>query len=210
MVAMSEDRAIEHAYRFLREHTTGELRFDELFQRVRYVLTPDGRPAAPASHAMLDSQDTVLFVPENAEGAMELQVTLSRLDPDGADGAITDRWRIYHGEPDEGYWAAMDIDAARYDKWVVDGEGLMRPNPLAADEARLCRRINEETREELGRVCRRVTGADVERPLLVGVDPLGFDIRRRFDVLRLPAPQPMTDPDDVERTLARMICDSRP
>ena len=205
MVAMSEDRAIEDAYRFLREHTTGELRFDELFQPLRYVLGPDGRPVAPASHPMLASGDTVLFVPENAEGAMELQVALSRLDPDGGDGAVTDRWRIYHGDPDEGQWASMEIEGVRFGKWVVDGEGLMRPNPLAADEARLCRRINEEHRDELGNVCRRIADADVESPLLVGVDPLGFDVRRRFDVIRVPAPNPMLTPDEVEHTLIQLM-----
>ena len=51
------------------------------------------RLAAPVMYAMLSAVDVVLFVPENAEGAMELQLTLTKLDPDGPDGALADRWR---------------------------------------------------------------------------------------------------------------------
>jgi hypothetical protein len=155
-------------------------------------------------YAMLDAVDVVLFVPENAEGAMELQVTPVRLDPDGPDGALADRWRIYHGEPQDVHWALLDIDAARYHQWVLDGPALVRANPLAAHEARLCRRINQELRRELAAACRSC-GVDAESPLLVGVDPLGFDVRRRFEVVRLPAPHRMAGPEDVDRVLQAMM-----
>lgn len=203
MIGMSERRAAEEAYRFLRGHSTGELRFDEQFRALRYVVGPAGRLIAPVMYAALGAIDTVLFVPRNAEGAMEIQVTPTELDPDGPDGAVADRWRIYHGEPHDPRWAAMQIDAARYGKWVIDGPALVRPNPLAADEARLCRVINGD-RHRLARACKRVAGADVEHPTLVGVDPLGFDVRRRFDVVRLPAPEPMKDAETVEREYAKM------
>ena len=205
MVAMSEDQATEQAYAFLRGHTRGDLRYEEHIGPVRYVIGPDGRLAAPVTYQMLDAVDTVLFVPEFAEGAMEVQVTLSALDPQGAEGALADRWRIYHGEPLEAHWAWLDPDAARYESWVVDGEALRRANPLAADEARLCRQINQGPRDELGLVCRHFAEADVEEPLVVGVDPLGFDVRRRFDVARVPAPAVMDNADAVESVFAQMI-----
>ena len=203
------DPCAETAYAYLRANTRGELRFDEHVRPIAYVIEPDGRLIAPVMAAMLASADTVLFVPGFAEGAMEVQVTLSALDPDGPEGALTDRWRIYHGDPHEAHWAWLDPDAARYGKWVVDGEALRRSNPLAADEPRLCRQINQGARDELRRVCRHLAEADVEEPLVVGVDPLGFDVRRRFDVVRVPAPTSMSTADAVEQTFRQMVEQAR-
>jgi hypothetical protein len=205
MIAMSEEQAAEQAYAFLRGHTRGDLRYEEHIGPVRYVIEPEGRLVAPVTYQMLDAVDTVLFVPGFAEGAMEIQVTLSPLDPEGAEGALADRWRIYHRKPQEVRWAWLDPDAVRYEDWVFDGEALRRANPLAADEARLCRQINQGSRDELGLVCRHFAEADVEEPLVVGVDPLGFDVRRRFDVARVPAPATMATADAVEQTFRQMV-----
>jgi hypothetical protein len=54
-------------------------------------------------------------------------------------------------------------------------------------------------------VCRHFSLADVEEPLVVGVDPLGFDVRRRFDVARVPAPSPVGTAESFERTFEQMI-----
>ncbi len=202
---MDERQAAEEAYRFLRRHTTGDLRFDERFRLLRYVIGPDGRLVAPVMLAMLEASETVLFVPEDIDNAMELLVSLTEFDPEGQDGALTDRWRIYHGDPEDIYWAFIHVDAARYEGQVVDGEGLIQVNPLADEEARLCRQINENHRPELRQVCRVIAQAEVENPMLVGVDQLGFDVRRRFDVLRVDAPQPMTTAADAELVLGQMI-----
>lgn len=204
---MSDGPEADDAYAALRAHTSGELRFEEHVRPIRYVIAPDGRLVAPVTYAMLDAYDTVLFVPEFAEGALEVQVTLSALDPEGSDGGLTDRWRIYHGEPRDARWAILEIDAARYHEWVVDGEALMRPNDLAGVEAEICRLVNGSRRADLAAACRRAAGADVEDPRLVGVDPLGFDVRRRHDVIRIPAPAPMNGADEARRTLQRMIGD---
>jgi hypothetical protein len=208
MGVMADDPSVEAAYRFLRGHTTADLRFDEHLRPVRYVFGPDGRLIMPAMFAMLDSMDTVLFVPEYADECMEVQVTMNRLDADGPDGALTDRWRIYHGDPPDVHWARLDIDAARYEQRVMDGDALMRPNPLAADEGRLCREINRQHRDDLAAVCRHVVEADVDEPLLVGIDPLGFDVRRRFDVVRVPAPEPMAGTTDVERIFRQLTTEA--
>ncbi|MCH8343821.1 MAG: DUF2470 domain-containing protein [Planctomycetes bacterium] len=205
MAGIEEPRIIEDAYRFLRSHTAGELRFDENFRPVRYAIDPAGRPVAPVMYAMLEAVDAVLFIPQNAQGAMELQVTLSELDPDGPDAAATDRWRIYHGEPRDIHWAILEIDAARYEESIIDGVALVRPNPLAQDEPRLCQTINERHRADLRTLCRHFANADVEHPTLVGVDPLGFDVRRRFEVIRLHGAEAMQTADDVRSVFERMV-----
>ncbi len=194
---MNERHASEVAHGFLRDHTTGDLRFDEHCRPLKYVVGPKGRVVASVMYAMLDCEDAVLCVPNDGEDVMEIQVTPTPLDADGPDGGLTDRWRIYHGEPQDAHWAVLDIDAAKFRSLVIDGHTLVRPNPLADNEARLCREINQEHTDALRRFCTEAADIDVEAPILVGIDPLGFDIRRRFDVVRAPAPQPMTTPEEV-------------
>ncbi len=198
---MNERLAAEEAHGFLRSHTTGELRFDEQCRPLKYVVGPDGRLVAPLMYAMLHCDDAGLCVPCDAQDAMEIQVTPAPLDAEGPDGGLTDRWRIYHGDPPDACWAQFGIDAARFRRCVIDGPDLVRTNPLAADEPRLCREINQTHAATLRRFCTQAAGIDVVAPTLVGVDPLGFDIRRRFDVVRAPAPSPMTSPDEVLATL---------
>ena len=159
----------------------------------------------PESASSAESREEIARL-KKALDAMEVQVTLSRIDPDGPDGGLTDRWRIYHGDPPDAHWARAEIDAARFGQVVIDGEALMRPNPLAEVEARLCRETNREHRSDLVAMCRR-RGTDVQEPLLVGIDPLGFDVRRRFDVARVPADEPMGTAADVERVLGLMCAD---
>jgi hypothetical protein len=200
---MNEQVAAEEAHVFLRSHSKGELRFDEHCRPLKYVIAPDGRLVAPVMYAMLQCVDSVLFIPELVEDAMEVQVTPSPLDAAGPDAGLTDRWRIYHGDPQDTHWARFEIDAARFNKWVIDGTALVRVNPLSAEEPRLCREINRDHADTLRRFCTQTAGLDVEAPTLVGVDPLGFDVRRRFDVVRAAAPGPMTTPDEVLSTLLR-------
>ena len=202
---MDERQAAKDAYRFLRSHTTGDLRFNERFRLLRYVIGPDGRLVAPVLPAMLEATDTALFVPEDIDSAMELLVSLTEFEPDGPFGALTDRWRIYHGDPEDMQWASIHLDAARFQEQVIDGEALVQANPLAEDEARLCRQINDDHRAELRQVCQVIAHAQVEDPMLVGVDRLGFDVRRRFDVLRVDAPRPMNTAADAELVLGQMI-----
>lgn len=198
------DAKVDEAYAFLRGHTHGDLRFDEHFRPVKYVIAPDGRVVAPAMVAMLQSADTVLFVPECAESAMEIQVTLEQFDEHGPAGALADRWRIHHGDPLDVNWAILEVDAVRYDELVIDGCALIRPNPLASDESRICRQMNAEHADDLARMCHHFSKIDVEHPVMVAIDPLGIDVRGRFSVIRVRATEPMATADDAKRVLASM------
>ncbi len=191
------DQLVERAHASLRGHTRGELRFDEHVRPVKYIVCPDGRLALPVMVAMLRTIDTVVFVPACEDGALELQVTLEAFDEHGTDGATADRWRIHHGQPDDVRWAYATIDAAKIDGHVIDGEALMRSNPLAEAEPALCRRINESRADDLKAMCVHFTQVQVHEPVLVGVDPGGFDVRGRFDVHRLPAPRPIESADEA-------------
>lgn len=198
---------VNDAYAFLRGHSAADLRFDEHFRPVRYVVGPDGRLVAPVMVAMLEAGDTVLYIPECAEGAMEVQVTLEPFKERGPEAALCDRWRIYHGDPPDVYWAYLHIDAARYAGMIIDGGALTRPNPLADGEARLCRWMNDEHGEHLHLLCRQFAGLDLaeEKPKMVGMDSTGVDIRSTFQVVRVPTPKPVEKPDEAERVLGEMM-----
>ena len=204
------ESVIDEAHAFLRAHATGDLRFEENLRPIKYVIHPDGRLIAPVMVAMLRAFDHVLFVPEYAEGAMELQLTLEQFDERGPEGAAADRWRIYHGEPDDVRWAFMVIDAARYGEMVIDGQALMRPNPLAKVEGQICRTINQNHLDDLRQLCARFGSMEVEQPVMVGIDPLGIDVRARFDMVRVPSIRPMTSAEDALRVLQNMASGDGP
>jgi hypothetical protein len=101
-------------------------------------------------------------------------------------------------------WAFLDIDAARYEDAVIDGEGLVRANPLAEDEPGLCRDMNTGRADDLRRLCRHYANINIEAPVMVGIDPLGIDVRGMFDVIRVPAAEPMNTAADATRILRAM------
>ncbi len=200
---------VEQAYAFLRGHTTGDLRFDEHLRPIKYVIASDGRIVAPVMESMLQSFDTVLFIPECVEDSLEVQVTLERFEERSREGVVADRWRIYHGEPQDVRWAWLDIDGARHGRMVFDSEALVRGNELAKDEARICRHMNEDHADDLRALCLHHAQVEIESPVMVGIDPLGIDVRGRFDVFRVAATEPMHSAEDARRVLTAMTHDVR-
>jgi len=188
---------IEEACTLLQSWSRGDLRFDDNIVPCRFVHTSDGRLVAPVMVAALHTSDTVLMIPDEHAPVLELLLSLAPFQEDGPDGRWADRWRIYHGEEEDINWAFLDIDMGRMSSIVIDGDALIRANPLAEEEPALCRAINELGPAVLQRMCRSRIDLEVESPLVVGVDPTGLDVRARFDVLRIPFPMAMDLPEDI-------------
>ena len=190
------------AYRFLRSNSVADFRFDEHIVPIKYVITHDGLIATPVMTAMLQTLDTVLFIPEASEDALEIMVSVQQFEETEADGGrIADRWRIYHGEPDDVCWATMLIDCIRYAGLVFDGEAFMQQNLFAADEAGFCRTMNAEARPLLSDLCKVTKDIEVPDPVCVGIDPLGIDIRARFGIVRVPVEAPAENVDELRKEL---------
>jgi len=202
-----QERTIDSAYAFLRAHTIADIRFDENVRPIQYVIAPNGVLVSSVMVAMLQTMDTVLFVPDVGEGSMEVQVTLEQFEEHDT-GHLADRWRIHHGTPPDVRWAYMHVDAARFEELIIDGDALTRPNPLAGDEAALCREMNQGRADDLRRLCLHYARVGVDQPVMVAVDPLGIDVRGQFDVVRVSAPEPMTDADAVRAQIAAMCAAS--
>jgi len=199
------DAILHEARGFLRSHHQGELQFDEHVRQLKIVIAPDGRIIAPVMVAMLEAADTVLFLPHPDEHSLQAHVTLEKFDERGESGGLADRWRIYHGEPQDVNWAILHIDAAKFRNAVIDGDALRQPNPLTSDEARLCRETNDKHRDGLRDLIHRKAGLNIEHPTMVGIDPMGLDVRGPFDIIRIAFDQPIRDPSQVDAVLHALL-----
>ncbi len=199
------DQIVENAYRHLRGHSCADIRFEEHFRPLSYVFHEDGRLVAPVMVAMLQAVETVIFVPEAAENSLEVLVTLDEIDEHGPEGAITDRWRIYHGDPPDVRWAQMNIDAGKLEGSVIDGEALTRANPLANEESRICKHMNQDHSSDLRILALHFAHIEIEKPVMLGIDPLGIDIRGRFDVVRINTTEAMQNVETARVVLKGMV-----
>ena len=110
---MSEAIA-EEAYEFLRAHLMGRIRFDGDRVDIKVAPTPSGHLVASVMVSMLRSVDVVLELPDDGDDSLELQVTLEQIEENGPDGALCDRWCIYHGEaPDVRPGRILDLPWSR-------------------------------------------------------------------------------------------------
>ncbi len=188
---------IAAAVAFMRGHLRGLIRFDTEYLPIRVVFAPDGRIVAPVMESMLLSTDCALYLPEEPEDRedriVQLMVTLERFEESGPLGPLADRWRIYHGEPDDVRWATFTPDFCKFAGYAFDGEAVVRPNPLAEGEAAICRAVNAERVEDLRRLVVRRNAIELEDPRMVGIDPLGLDVRGRFQIARIDFPSPVED-----------------
>jgi len=191
------DAAIEEAHGLLRSWTQGLFRFDEHVHSLKYVIAPDGQLVAPVMVAALQTPDTALYIPDDEAPVLELLLSLEAFEERGEAAVLADRWRIHHGTEEDLNWALMNIDMVRISGLVIDGDAIVRFNPFADVEADLCRTINNLGEDTLQRICKGQLDVDVEHPCAVAIDPLGLDIRARFDVLRLPFGTTLESPDRV-------------
>ncbi len=190
----AEEQALAHARRVFEAYREGILHLDDQQTDVRFVTDHDtGRIVASVPAATFFAGQHVLFVPEETDDALQLLCSAEEVP----ESAMTDRWIAFHvadeDHPEHTRWAAFWIDAAKHGPWVFDGEALMVPNPVAAQEPSICKRVNASP-AELERVCAERTGAEeTSGALCVGVDPGGLYVRLRHGVVRVPFPEPEVD-----------------
>ena len=193
----NEAKISDAAWSFLRSNTTATLKFGEHTHDLSYVISPTGALVIPAMIAMLQPCDTVMFIPDYSEDCMEMHVSLCQFSPTGEQGVLADRWNVYHGESPDVQWALVDIDAARYHEMFIDGETLCRENPLVDIEPSVCKELNTQHQDAVRATCFAKTNVDVKEPFVVGVDPLGVDIRAPFGIVHIPTSVPFASPEDV-------------
>ncbi|HRJ50551.1 MAG: hypothetical protein KF787_04550 [Phycisphaeraceae bacterium] len=170
--------------RVLRGHHGGSLRIADRVTKVAYVIDPGtGCPVVPlaadGAEAPTDEEASslVLMIPDEDEAS--LQLLCSAADLDARTHESPDRHMIYHGPSRERRWALLRVEAARMENKVFDPLLIVAPNPLRVAEARLCKRFNAMA-ESVKDLARRVIFKGTDVGVMVGVDPLGIDVRTRF------------------------------
>ena len=191
---------LDEINRQYRGNASGSLLFDDNLLPLDFCIAADGHLIAPVMVAVLSSMDTVIFAPEESEEALQLLVTPEELGGIDYESADTDRWRVYHGEPQDVRWAKLWVESLKLRELVFDGEAVARPNPFAEAEPRLCRELNQRP-TDIQQIAHRLLSVEIAEPTVVGVDPWGIDVRARFGVVRLMYPQRLNSADLVLETL---------
>lgn len=200
----AERDALESAYRFLMANREGVLCFEDHHVPVRFVTDGStGRLVMGVPVATFFASEHVLWIPEERDDAMQILLSPEQID----EGAATDRWMAFHGEPEHVRWAMCWVDSARQGAWVFDGEALTRPNTLAGSEAALIKAINAD-KAALARMCEKSCGARVEEPVCVGVDQDGLHVRARFGVVRVALPHTANDAEHARGMIAALASES--
>jgi hypothetical protein len=164
--------------RWIRGHHRAVLRADDQGRRIRYVVDrATGAIVAPLRHAELEADELVLHVPDEADDGAHLLLAPTEIPESSA----TDHWLAYHGSPDAPVWCAMSVELARLAGDLLD-EPVELANPLGRDEPALCRRFNADP-ASLSALC-SARGVSDPSPVLVGLDPDGFDVRARTGLVR--------------------------
>jgi len=195
--SFDEQQVADAAWLYLRSNSTATIKFDEHTHDVSYVVNHEGVLVIPAMVAMLQPCDIVMFIPEYCEDCIEMHVSLQEFKEEGEHASLADRWQVYHGVSPDVQWAMLEIDAARFHEAFIDGEQLKRENPLGEYEPALCRELNEHHVDHVQEICKTQSNVAVPEPVVVGVDPLGIDIRASFGIIRVPAATPFATHDDV-------------
>ena len=159
-----------------------------------------GLPVTAIDPVDLAGDEHVLLVPGETDPILHLLVEASELD--AGKGVIVDRWCAYHGSPDGSRWVAWHVACARFGSDVIEADRIIVPNPLGDRVPTLCRGLNADGRR-LSRLCEATERGQESEPVAVGVDPLGLDLRGRFDVIRVRFDPPaFTDGDVLDRVAA--------
>lgn len=196
------------AIRVLRSHREGVLICDGAVLPLRFVIdNRDGRIVFPCSALPFESDECVLFVPEESDDALQLLLLPRPADPDIGEGC--DRWKAYHGTPEFPRWASCAIESGRLGDEVVEGATLMNANPLRAAEPSLCKHLNADP-ARLTRLCARISGVEVPSPLCVGVDPAGLDVRARFGIVRVPFRSPVHSAEEARAETEALLAEPAP
>lgn len=195
------------ARRFLRAFSNADLLIDGQRLHARWTCRPrDGALTLCLPDLRWPERHAVLVVPDESAPTLEL---LLEGDPSHADhpdvAPEADRWEAYHGRPRDTVWILARIEGARWHREILDDIATVVPvNTLGAGEAPLRRELNA-TPDDLARAL-RARGRHAEgRPVAVGVDQDGVDVRLGGVVSRLEFPATATDPDDARAALRELL-----
>ncbi len=194
--------------RMIRAHTTATMLAGERATPLRFIVDgATGTLVAPIERELLELDDYLLMLPDESFDALQLHVEPVVFDQ--RHDEASDRHMAYHGLSDPSAWVRFKIFSAKGNHptmgpLVVDGAELVLTNPLRSVEARACKLLNSDPLA-LAALCRRACGITIERPLAVGVDPDGLDVRAKFGIVRVELDPSIDDAELLTERLTRLL-----
>jgi hypothetical protein len=197
-----------HAVRALRASAEAHLSVGEdSVRRVRYIIDRRrGGIVFPLAGDLREAGEAQLLVPSEHDPVVAALLSIHAMPSAPADAEI--RYEIYHGRAREPAWAIASVEALRYHGEAFDGEEIELRDALLEHEPELCRMLNADP-EALRELCARFARASVERPVAVGVDPDGIDVRARFGIVRIDFDEPVGTPGEARERIAGLAARSR-
>lgn len=194
--------------RILRRFHRGVLRVADDVRDVRFVVDQlTGFPVLPVRADVFAAEDLILFIPDEAEDALQLLVEATELDPNRE--AACDRFIAYHGAAQgvEGRarsarWARLTVTTAKI-AGVVD-DGACSSNAIGDDEPALCKWLNT-TLGAASRIVKGLSSTPEDDLTVVGVDQFGVDVRARADIVRVEFPTQATSAAAARRMIEAII-----
>lgn len=191
------------AVRSLRATAQGHLLADaDTVRPVLWVIDRRrGHLLFPMPRELDDLTEAQLMIPEEHDPRLAALLSIEVTDAPPAAAEI--RHEVYHGAAREARWAVATIEALRYHGEAFDGEALDLIDPLAEHEPALCRGLNADS-HRLAEICRHHAGTRVPKPVAVGVDPDGIDVRARFGIVRIEFAEPVLTLEGAKRAIAEL------
>lgn len=198
---------VEHARRLLRSCFSAVVSAGERFDPVQLVVDPAvGAPVLRAPRDLFDVDTLSLHLPGDEPGALHVFGTLARAD-DPADLAA-DLLLAYHGPPIARTipWATarLTITHARRADDIIDADALLDPHPWPKAAAALRRELNADP-ARLTLLLRSGWSISCARPLCVGVDARGMDVRIDLGPVRCEWPTISSAPEHAPAALRATI-----
>jgi hypothetical protein len=202
------DTTPEEAVRAIRAAAEAHVTIGEdVVRRVKYVLDRRrGVLVFPLPADLRDEAEAQLLIPSEHDPVVAAMLTIQAVQPAPSDVEI--RFEIYHGPAREAAWAIGTVEAVRYHGEAFDGEEIDLQDDLIAAEPELCRLLNADP-DALREACARFARANVERPVAVGVDPDGIDVRARFGIVRIEFDEPAGTVELARERIAGLTARSR-
>ncbi|MCC6429049.1 MAG: hypothetical protein IT435_19800 [Phycisphaerales bacterium] len=197
--------------RQLRANYQGILRIDDRILPVLYILDPgtgcpvipvpaDG-PDAPADE---DLESMTLLIPDEGVEAIQMLCRAREVNPYTHEAP--DRHLIYHGPAHARRWLLLEPESIRKQNQVFEPALLIAPNPLRSAEPGICKRTNAlRDPHTLLPVSRERFGQNNDQAVMVGIDPLGIDIRTRYGPRRIGFEVASMTPALAEQALAAIL-----
>ena len=199
--------AHEHALRLLRSHYQGDLLVDGVPHAIKLMLDPrTGSFVMSVELEMLEAEDVVLVLPEDRfDAPIHAGIELGQEIEEEA----CDRFLAYHLHQPSPIWASGRINFVKIRDgigkgMVFDQAEIEVPNALINELPGLCKKLNSDPKA-LGLICKLLAKVEIIEPMAVGVDPMGFDVRGKFGVVRVEFPSKVADGHQGEDVIAALI-----